>query len=179
MAAVRLQACPKGVGIFKPRMGCFFTAYAVLSGTEFYFRRNTSFQHTAFVGVVALCFELFRQYVAHDIALNMEQRVVVENGRVNNGGGLFPEPCLRSLRRAPSKRNGRRWTLVFSGASVPEAVLVGEPGLSDGAAQQLCRAILARVGEQRANVPHQNCEPPDAVDPPSNRAKWLAARWGR
>lgn len=59
---------------------CFFTAYAVLSGTEFHFRRNTSFQHTAFVGVVALCFELFRQSVTHDIALNMEQRVGMENG---------------------------------------------------------------------------------------------------
>ena len=142
----------------------FFTALAVLWAAEVYFRRNASFQHTAFVGVVALCFELFRQYVCHDITLNIEQRLVVENGRVNNAGGLFPEPCLQSLRVAPSKRCGSRWTLVFSGVSVPEAVLVGEPGLSEDAAQQLLRAVIARVGQDCANVPQQNCEPTDAMD---------------
>lgn len=149
---------PKAWASSNVAWACFFTAYAVLWGTEFFFRRNVSLQHTAFVGMVALWFELLRQYFSHDIGLNMEQRVVVENGRVNNGGGLFPEPCLLTLRLAPSKRHGGRRMLVFSGNSVPEAVLVGEPGLSEGAASQLLRAVLARVGDQ------QNCEPTDAMD---------------
>jgi hypothetical protein len=139
-------------------LACFFAAYAVLWGAEFYFLRNASFQHHALVFFGFLFFELFRQYVGYDIALNVEQRVVVENGRVNNGGGLFPEPCLRSVRLAPSKQRGNRWTLLFSGDSVSEAVLVGEPGLSEGAAQQVSRGVLARVEQNCANVPQQHCD---------------------
>ena len=149
----------------KVAMACLFVASAALFGAQVVFVRwNASVQHGAFFFLAALCLNLFQQYLGSEIALNAEQRVVVENGRVNNGGGLFPEPCLQSLRVAPSKQRGSRRKLMFSGASVPEAVLVGEPGLSEDAAQRLLRAVLARVRQDCANVPKQNCEPTDAMD---------------
>ena len=149
----------------KVAMVCFLVAWAALFGAQvFLLRWKASVQQGALFALGYLCIELCRQYLGSDITLNAEQRVVVENGRVNNGGGLFPEPCLQSLRAAPSKRRGSRRTLGFSGASVPEAVLVGESGLSEDAAQQLLRAVLARVGQDCATVPQQNCEPTDAMD---------------
>ncbi len=149
----------------KVAMACLFVACAALFGAQvFVVRWNASVQHGAFFALATLCFELFRQYLGSEIALNAEQRIVVENGRVNNGAGLFPEPCLQSLRVAPSKRRSGRRTLMFSGASVPEAVFVGEPGLSEDATQQLLHAVLARVKQDCANLPQQNCEPTDAKD---------------
>jgi hypothetical protein len=146
-------------------MACILVVWAAFVGERVFVTGwNASVQHDAFFALAALCFQLFCHYLCSDIALNAEQRVVAGDGRVNNGGGLFPEPCLQSLRVAPSKRRGSRRTLVFSGASVPEAVLVGEPGLSEDAAQQLLRAVLARVGQDCANVPQQICEPTDAMD---------------
>ena len=149
----------------KVAMACILVVCAAFVGARVLVTGwNASVQHGAFLALAALCLQLFCHYLCSDIELNAEQRVVAGDGRVNNGGGLFPEPCLQSLRVAPSKRRDSRRTLVFSGASVPEAVLVGEPGLSEDAAQQLLRAVLARVGQDCATVPQQNCEPTDAMD---------------
>ena len=149
---------------------CFFAVFAGVWGLEIYFRRTTYLQNAS-GALVVLLFELTRQYLFTDMALNAEQQVVARDGRFTTFAGIFPEACLRSLRLGPSQRCSGRRRLVFSGTKVPGATLVGEPGLSENAANQLLHAMLARVVPSSESA--ANCGPPDAMA--SRASSWEIA----
>jgi hypothetical protein len=116
----------------------------VTYGLQFWFEWPNRWGY-AIGPLLGLCLEGLRQYCCWEIGLNSEALVSVRESRVFTWSGIYPAACLKSLRLSDRHVRRGRASIVFSGMSVSEVVLVGRPGMSPEAAGQLLEALRARV----------------------------------
>jgi hypothetical protein len=121
-----------------------YSILAVTYGLQFWFGWPNRWGY-AIGPLLGLCFEGLRQYCCCEVGLNSEALVSVRENRVFTPSGIYPAACLKSLRLSDRHVRRGRASIVFSGMSVSEVVLVGRPGMSPEAAGQLLEALRARV----------------------------------
>ena len=117
---------------------------AVTYGLQFWFEWPNRWGY-AIGPLLGLCLEGLRQYCCWEVGLNSEALVSVRESRVFTRSGIYPAACLKTLRLSDRHVRRGRASIVFSGMSVSEVVLVGRPGMSPEAAGQLLQSLRARV----------------------------------